>query len=213
MSNEIFPELPGLKWDTAKKPTWSTKIHEATNGKETTAAYWSYPKWFFSLSYEVLDNSALVRDLQKIGGFFLARKGAFDDFLYRDPSDCQVEGQEIGTGDGARTTFQLVRSFGEFDEPMKKVEGAIEAPINATAGGPAPPEGSPTIYIDGARQTTYTISTSGLVTFPAPPANGAIVTADFSFYFRCRFMRDELEFTEFMKDLWELKKLELAGKK
>lgn len=215
MSNEIFPELPGLKWDTTKKPQWSTKIHETTSGKETAAAYWSYPKWFFTLSYEFLDESELVRDLQTLGGFFLSRKGRFDSFLFRDPSDYKVEGQILGIGDGVRTDFQIIRSFGEFDEPIKNIEGVIYTGINVVAGVPdlPLPDGSPLIQIDGTRPPSYSISTSGLLSFPVAPLIGSTVTADFSFYFRCRFLQDEAEFSEFMAELWELKKLEMVTRK
>lgn len=212
MSNEIFPELPGLKWDGTKKPKWSTKVHETTNGKETRAAYWSYPKWFFTLAYEFLDDSDLVRDLQTIGGFFLARKGSFDSFLYRDESDCQVEGQLLGVGDGSRTAFQLIRSFGEFDEPIKNVKGVIYTSLNVIGGVSLlpVPDGAPRVYIDGVIPRDYSISTAGLLTFATPPPIGSVVSADFSFYFRCRFLQDEAEFAEFMADLWELKKLEMV---
>lgn len=215
MSDEIFPELPGLKWDSTKKPQWSTKLHETASGKETAAAYWSFPKWFFGLSYEVLEESRVVHDLKTIGGFFLARKGRFDSFLYRDPSDCQVEGQVLGVGDGSRTTFQMIRSFGEFDEPMKDIVGAIGAGISVVDGVPAAPldDRAPTFYVDGIRPSTYSVSASGLLTLGAPPAAGAEVMADFSYYFRCRFLQDEAEFTEFMQNLWELKKLEMVTRK
>lgn len=212
MSNEIFPELPGLKWDSTKKPLWSTKIHETTNGKETRAAYWSYPKWFFNLSYEFLDDSDLVRDLQTLGGFFLARKGRFDSFLFRDSSDYIVAGQVIGTGDGSRGDFQLVRSFGEFDEPIKNIVGVLEEPIVVVGGVPevALLPGSPTIKVDGVIASNYAISTTGLVTITPAPAEDAVISADFSFYFRARFVQDEAEFAQFMADLWELKKLEMV---
>jgi len=216
MSDEIFPELLGLKWESTKKPQWSTKLHETTSGKETAAAYWSYPKWFFTLAYEFLDESELVRDLQTLGGFFLARRGKFDSFLFRDPSDYKVEGQVLGIGDGARSAFQLIRSFGEFDEPIKNVEGVVaNPPILVTGGTPTFPlsEYGPTLYVDGVESSTYSISSTGLVTIlPIPPV-GAVVSADFTFYFRCRFNQDEAEFTEFMAELWECKKLEMVTRK
>lgn len=193
MGNEVFPDLPGLKWEGTKKPKWSTKIHETTNGKETRAAYWSYPKWFFSLAYEFLDESELVRDLQTLGGFFLARKGSFDSFLYRDSADNSVEDQVLGTGDGIRIDFQALRSFGEFDEPIKNIE-----------------EETLFVYLDGVQTTSFTVSDTGLISFLSPPALGIVVTTTFSFYFRCRFLQDELEFAEFMAQLWELKKLEMV---
>jgi len=194
MSNAIFPELPGLKWDTTKKPKFSTRIHEATSGKEYRASYWTSPKWYFGLSYEVLDETEEQNDLRILGGFFLARKGRFDSFLYRDETDCSVTDQAIGTGDGTRTSWQLVRSFGEFTEPIKNIDG------------------TPEVFIDGAK-TGYTISTTGVVTFAGVPGAGAKITANFNYFFRCRFDLDEAEFSQFMQDLWELKKMEMVSLK
>ena len=214
MSNLLFPELRGLKWDIAKKPRFSTKVHEATSGKESRASYWSYPRWNFTLAYEVLDERNFMNELRTLGGFFLGRKGSYDSFLYRDPSDYKVQDQTLGTGDGSRTAFQLIRSFGEFDEPMKAAQGVIDAPLTVTAGVPsATPDYAPVVYVNGVKATDYTISTSGLVTFTAAPASGVRVSAGFRYYFRCRFVLDEAEFSQFMANLWELKKLEMVSLK
>jgi hypothetical protein len=39
------------------------------------------------------------------------------------------------------------------------------------------------------------------------PAAGVIVTADFTYYYRCRFVDDSYPFEQFMSNLWTLKKL------
>lgn len=195
MSNTVFPELPGLKWDVAKTPKWSTGVHEMTSGKERRTSYWTYPKWEFHLSYELLRDDA-TNELKQIMGLFLQMRGRWDTFLYRDPSDYTVTGQTLGTGNGTIKTFQLVRTLGGFVEPMKAISG------------------TPTIKINGVTQASgWTMNSTGLITFTATPANGAAVTADFSYYFRCRFTRDEAEFNQFMKDLWELKKCEFITEK
>src|SRR5215813_12655610 len=48
---------------------------------------------------------------------------------------------------------------------------------------------------------------TGLVTFNVAPASGLIITADYSYYFRCRFIDDSYAFENFMFRLWQLKKL------
>ena len=50
MSNAIFPTLPGLKWGTTRTPQWSTQVQQASSGREMRAAFWSYPRWKYSLS-------------------------------------------------------------------------------------------------------------------------------------------------------------------
>jgi len=57
----------------------------------------------------------------------------------------------------------------------------------------------------------YTIGSTGLVTFTTAPASGAALTWTGTYYFRCRFTKDQIEFDGFMQDLYELKKVEMIG--
>ena len=195
MSNSIFPVLPGLTWDVVKQPEFATKVQTASSGKDATAAYWTYPRWTFKLSYELLRGGSQT-ELNTLLGFFLAMKGRFDTWLYTDPSDYAVIGQQIGIGDSSTVAFQLIRTLGGFVEPMKNING------------------TPVIKENGVTRTTgWSINSTGLITFTTPPTSGNILTADFSYYFRCRFMNDVAEFNQFMADLWELKKCEFISVK
>jgi uncharacterized protein (TIGR02217 family) len=135
----IFPVLPGLKWDVAKQPEFSTKIQTSASGKETTAAFWTYPKWTYKLAYELLRDNAL-NELETLAGFFLSAQGMAHTWLYQDPSDNNVTGQQIGTGTGAQTVFQLCRTFGGFTEPVYNLNG------------------TPTIYVNGTKENLITYS-------------------------------------------------------
>ena len=110
MSNAVFPVLAGLDWNVIKTPVWKTRIQEAVSGKELRAALMSYPLWKFSLSYTVLRANAANAELQTLMGFFNARQGMFDSFLYTDPTDNSVANQSFGTGDGSTTAFQIGRA-------------------------------------------------------------------------------------------------------
>jgi uncharacterized protein (TIGR02217 family) len=195
MSNDVFPVLRGLTFNNTRTPVWSTITHKSASGKQQRASLWSYPIWRYKLSYEILRADVAHQELQTLVGFFLEHRGAWDSWLYSDPSDNTVAGQAIGTGNGTTTAFQLVRTYGAngntFAEPMTAVNG------------------TPTIYVAGVEidPADYTISDTGLVTFDTAPASGAI-TADFSYYFRCHFTTDELEFNQFMYDLWEAQTVE-----
>lgn len=193
MSNAVFPVLAGLDWNVVKTPVWKTKIQEAISGKELRAAFMSYPLWKFSLSYTVLRADSVNAELQSLMGFFLARQGMFDSFLYTDPTDKSVIGQNFGTGDGTTTAFQLVRSLGAFSEPIQNVNGA------------------PTIYVNGTATTAFTLGSTGIVTFTTAPAAATALTWTGNFYFRCRFLQDSSDFDNFMNNLWALKKLEFQS--
>jgi len=196
----IFPALPGLAWSVTKSPTFQTRIQRAVSGRELRALDYPYPLWQFTLVFDFLrDNPAAGYDeLRTLMGFYMLCQGAYGTFLFQDPSDDRVSGQQIGTGDAITTVFQLQRAMGRtlpgggFSEP-------IVAP-NVVSG----------VYLNGIFQDPVTYSVdlmTGLVTFNTAPASGLTITADYSYYFRCRFIDDSYAFENFMFQLWQLKKL------
>lgn len=201
MSNAVFPTLAGLTWDVGKKPFWHTLVHEATSGKELRVALMSYPLYQFTLSYDSSKGGFLRADanaeFQNIIGFFNARSGSFDSFLYNDPTDHAVTAQQFGTGDGATTVFQITRAYGGFTEPVQNVNG------------------SPSIYDNGSlvNPANYSISSIGVITFNGPPPVGHSLTWSGNFYYRCRFLQDAVDFNNFMYLLWELKQVQFQSVK
>jgi uncharacterized protein (TIGR02217 family) len=66
------------------------------------------------------------------------------------------------------------------------------------------------IYFNGITQdpAAYSVDPStGRVTFETPPSSQLSITADFTYYFRCRFIDDKYDFENFMYRLWQVKKL------
>ncbi len=190
MGNAIFPTLAGLGWNVRRTPQWKTRVQEAISGKEVRIADWSFPRWQWELTYDFLRGDAAHAEFQALAGFFNQRQGMFDSFLYQDADDNAVTGQQLGIGDGATTGFQLVRALGGFVEP-------IIAPNVLSA-----------VYLAGVAQSagSYSVNNAtGLLTFGTAPAAGVAVTADFSFYFRCRFSEDSMDFEKFMNQLWQAK--------
>jgi uncharacterized protein (TIGR02217 family) len=196
----IFPALPGLAWSVTKSPTFQTRIQRAASGRELRALDYPYPLWQFTLVFDFLrDNPAAGFDeLRTLMGFFMLCQGAFGTFLFQDPSDDRVSGQQIGTGDTLRTVFQLQRTMGK-----TLPGGGFLEPIVA-------PNVVNAVYFNGIVQDPvgYSVdSMTGLVTFNTAPGSGLIITADYSYYFRCRFVDDSYAFENFMFRLWQLKKL------
>jgi len=118
MSTAILPSLIGLGFDVVRTPVWDTTVQQAISGKETRIARQTYPRWQWELTYNVLRSGAAYGELQQLAGFFNLRQGMFDTFLYADADDNAVTVQAIGTGDGSTKTFQLIRTFGGFIEPV-----------------------------------------------------------------------------------------------
>lgn len=215
MSSVLFPTLAGLGWSVTRAPVWQTRVQQSISGKETRLADWSYPRWQWSLTFDVLRQGAVggqtFAEFETLAGFVNARQGRFDSFLYQDADDNAVTGQQIGTGDGATTVFQLVRAFGSFIEP-------VLAPLSVT-----------NVYVNGVAATGWNVTSwgaqylespfgtspnlPGQVSFTAAPASGAAITADFSFAFPCRFDQDATGFEKFMAGFYALKKLSFTSLK
>jgi uncharacterized protein (TIGR02217 family) len=196
----VFPVLAGLAWSVTKAPTFQTRIQRAVSGRELRALDYPFPLWQFTLVFAFLrDNpEAGFDELRTLMGFYLSCQGAYGTFLFQDPSDFQITNQYIGGGDSSTTIFQLQRALG-----TSLPGGGFAEPIVA-------PNSVNAIYFDGITQSASTYSVdpnTGLVTFATPPATSLAITADFSYWFRCRFVDDSYDFENFMYRLWQLKKL------
>lgn len=134
MSQAVYPTLPGLEFNCTRTPKWSTTRKTAVSLREYRSANASYPVYHYKLSYEFLRNTASFPELATLAGFFNARNGSFDSFLFTDPDDNTANLQLIGTGDGANKLFQLVRTFGAYVEP---VFDPNSAPLIYVGGQPA----------------------------------------------------------------------------
>jgi uncharacterized protein (TIGR02217 family) len=213
LSNAIFPKLKGKAWGTKFTPMFSTRVSKATSGREVRNQLYKYPLYQIELVYSGLSASPDpahsnlgAESKQAIEGFFLSRAGQFDHFLVRmsdvtaDRFDSWVEGQQLGVGNGAMTAFTFLRevTLPAPNPPYLEPVGQVE------------PQGV-NVYVNGTKQTssTYAITWPNQVTFNAAPAAGAIITADYFYYFVCRFMEDQLEFQNFAYLLWRLGSVKL----
>jgi uncharacterized protein (TIGR02217 family) len=211
MGNQVFPQLAGLKWDIKKTPIFNTVTQRTVNLKESRVSLSQFPIYEYELSYEILRDDLVNNELKTLMGFYLSRQGAFDSFLYIDPSDCLVTAQPIGTGDGNTKIFQLYRTYG----------GWIDTITDVQPRGASPALPVFNVYLTGSlqAQNSYSVSNyqSGLLTFVNAPSPGAVITADFSYYRRVRFVEytegSGDAFSNFMYRLWELKKVTLIQDK
>ena len=204
MSTSILPSLPGLEWPVKRSPAFMTTAIQNYSGKEIRIARQSSPRRTWELSFAFLRqgqfDGANYNEAAELEGFFNARSGAFDSFLYIDPNDNAVSGQTIGVGDGATIQFQLIRAYGGADEPIL----APNAVTSLTVGGVAKVNG--TDYGVGAWENGVT--PPGTINFfTGAPAIGAAIVVSFSFYFPVRFIEDTTTFSNFMQSLHENKKV------
>lgn len=200
MSQAIYPSTPPITTLTMGV-AFRNNIQEAESGKRKGIASWIYPRRAFELNYSVIYDGYLnTEQFKPLIGFFLARRGNLDSFLFDNADDNFVTAQEIGVGDSSETDFQLVRSYGGFIEPCYDIKVS-----------PAP-----LVYVDGVLQNYdpssadssseedgYYIDETGVVIFDAPPASPSIITATFGYYWRCTFKDSIAQFEEFKRNLWK----------
>jgi uncharacterized protein (TIGR02217 family) len=178
MSDSLFPTFKGITWPITKRASWNTLANQAESGREVRVGLWSAPMYEWDLPFGMLN----ATDLTTFWGFYNARGGSFDTFLFVDQVDNYALGAALGLGNGTNTVFQLNRSQG----------GLFIEARNDIQQTPAPK-----IYLNGFLQATtaYSIaySNSGIVTFVTAPASGVVVSASFYFYYRVKFKEDSLE--------------------
>ena len=155
------------------------------SGREIRVAKYVVPLWEIELNYDLLRMVSPNTELQEIIGFFEQSQGAEASFYFEPPPLSPVAGQAIGTGDGATTTFPFVVSIG----------GATVSPANVGTVS--------AVYLNGVAQSSgsYTVNDTALaptVTFATAPASAVAVTADFHWFFLCRFDDDSEDVEEFM---------------
>ena len=201
MSQRVYPVFQGLAFSVTKTPNWSTRMQRAVSGRTLRTSDYVNPVWTFKLIYAVLHDKPWCSytsptELRTMMDFFNSSGGAFDAFLLTDPSDSSVTGQVIGTGDGVKVTFQLVRQL----VPGGFVEAIIAPNVVST------------IYLNGTPTIgTYTVDPlTGLVTFISPPGAGVVITVDYTYYFRVWFP-DALDFEEIYYQYWQLKQVKLTS--
>lgn len=198
----VLPSLIGLGFDINKTPRWNTNVPESASGKTTGIGFWSYPKVKYDLNYDYLPSDNTLHDLQDLVGFFNSLNGRSIPFLYDDPDDDTITSQLLGTGNSSAVAFQLVRT-----------EGGFTAPVYA-------PNVINNVYVAGVAQgsslwsvSAYGTSAPGTLTFTSAPSSGQLVTADFTYYWACRFLTDTLTFRKFVNQIWDNKAVSFETEK
>lgn len=173
----------------AAGPSFSTVVTEYGSGFESRNQDWSASRMSFDLGSRPVG----AAEAELIMAFFRSRKGKARGFRIRDPFDSRscassavpAKGdQAIGTGDGAKLTFQLVKIYadGSGQSEVRKITRPVAGSVLVAVAGVLK-----TLGVD------YTLNvTTGIVTFAAPPAAAAAITAGFRFDVPARFDIDAL---------------------
>jgi uncharacterized protein (TIGR02217 family) len=156
------PRFPtNIGFGSTGGPTYNTDVIIVSSGQETRNAKWQYPLH----NYDVASGVKSEAQLASLISFFHSANGRLHGFRFKDHSDytsssapavsITATDQNIGTGDGADTTFQLRKQY---------VNGALTQNRLITK----PVSGTTVVAISSVTDTRWTVSTStGIVTFSA----------------------------------------------
>jgi uncharacterized protein (TIGR02217 family) len=166
-------------------PERLNEIVSLTSGREKRNARFSQSRRHYDAGTGVRS----LADLHDVLAFFEARRGSLHAFRFRDPFDmksCRPDqavaaaDQLLGTGDGAKTRFAMVKSYGEGDDAYRRL---IVRPVAETLR----------VAVDGVVKATpvdwtFDFATGEVVFAPgSTPGMGATVTAGYEFDVPVRF--------------------------
>ena len=189
-------------------PGFSTEIITIDNGYERRNQNWAQARRRYDARtalHTPVDAAALL-------AFFHARAGRARGFRLKDWADFTSAAtgvnaplwsdQTLGTGDGAATQFQLRKIYASGGVQHQRL---IRKPVAGTV----------TIGVNGALLGSgWSIDTiTGIVTFAAPPAAAATITAGYEFDVPVRFDTDILSLTaeDFLSFRGEIPLIEIRG--
>lgn len=166
-----------ISYGSAGGPEYATDVVASASGFEQRNVNWSEARARYNVAHGVKTKA----QLDALIAFFRARKGRAHGFRFKDWTDYQVSGEALGTGDGTRTQFQLVKHY---------ASGSVTETRTITK----PVSGTVLIYKNAVLQSSGVSvdATTGVVTFTTAPAAGVVVTATFEFDVPVRFDTDKL---------------------
>lgn len=180
----LFPLSIGR--EASVHPAFSTQIVEGPSGHERRSADWADARLSFDAGPGVRSDA----DMAALIAFFRARRGAARGFRFTDPYDDRsgqagvapgATDELLGTGDGVRTQFPLMRHYGVGEEAQGRI---ITRPV----------AGSIRVAADGIEMGSgWRHEGMGVIAFDEAPGVGVVLTAGFRFDVPVRFAEDRLD--------------------
>jgi uncharacterized protein (TIGR02217 family) len=182
--DDVLYPLP-LGRSVAVSPEFSTSVAVTASGHERRNSLWSDARIHFDVGPGVRSEE----ELSELIGFFRARRGAARGFRVTDPFDFSsnemskqptATDQVIGIADGLVSDFQLIKTYGDTEEPQLR---------RITRPKPA----SIVVSIDGQETQDWELGEAGVISFDAAPSAGAEIRAGFLFDVPARFAEDRID--------------------
>ncbi len=181
----------------------------------------AFPRWAFTLSYgggnswlrdqtqniEPDPSVAGLTELEQLAGLFIQCRGSYGEFFYTDPDDNTRSKQVLGVGNTVNLIFPLLVGYGTgpFTPNFTMPVSGLNVLTN--------------VYRDNSilDPSFYALEQlpSGLwqIVFNNPVVTAGTISADFSFYYRCRFLDDTMSYSQFAQNLWDVKEVRFESVK
>lgn len=186
-------------------PEYSTDVVTMKNGSEQRNINWSQTRCSGNAVHSIRTADQFARLL----AFFRNRKGKAYGFRFKDHSDYRGVFEAIGWGDGAATSFQLVKNYIDVDLNIadtrtiyKPVSGTVYIYFKQFPPGTIGAWSMQTdiqqawahsIPVDAPQVGNWSVDTvTGKVTFLSPPPANMLVMSSFEFDVPCRFDTDKM---------------------
>ena len=167
-----------------------TEIVTLGSGYERRSTPWTQGR----RRYLIGANLRSLDDMAALTEFFETRRGRVYGFRFRDFADFKscapgavvtASDQALGTGDGVRTRFDLIKLYGEGEDALeRRVRKPVAGTVRVAVAG---------VELDAGEFTVD--AATGEVTLAVAPPVGAVVTAGFEFDVPVRFDADRIEVT------------------
>lgn len=101
----LFPE--DISYGSSGGPKFKTTIFTADSGYEQRNIDWSAVRCEYDVSQAIKNQDQMDR----LAAFFYARRARAYGFRFKDHGDFRLNQQVIGTGDGVKQDFQIVKTY------------------------------------------------------------------------------------------------------
>ncbi len=178
-----------LSFGSVGGPERKTEVVTLANGFEERNTPWAHSRRRYDAGFGMRS----LDDIEQLIAFFEARQGRMFGFRWKDWSDFKsapasadvgITDQEIATGDGVETTFQLVKTYRSgVSSYVRPVTKPVVSSLAVGLGGAQVQNG-----------VDYEVdATTGTISFTQAPPQDAPITAGFEFDVPVRFDTDQIQ--------------------
>ncbi|GLS34520.1 hypothetical protein GCM10010869_01080 [Mesorhizobium tianshanense] len=160
--------------DMKMGPVFQTTVIPLMGGYEDRNQDWQVALW----RYDVSLNNRPLAEIRSFMAHVLGRRGSANAFPLRDPLDNTLTDENIGTGDGTTTEFQIAKTYADADRPYRRPLAIVSNLVVKVAGV--------------TQVETVDFNTEdGWIAFTSAPTAGQAVTVTCDFLIPVRYEADQ----------------------